>query len=130
MNSNGSISFIEFKKLFKRFWSSVVQVDYDERPAPHDWRCAMAALLVQDFFGGEILQGMVVLPSGEKVSHVWNILEEGVILDMTQDQFEPGSLIPLGKAFSREKILSKDIPNERYKALKFSFEVYYKAEQN
>ena len=43
----------------------------------------MTALVIHDYFGGELLRAVV----GD-ISHYWNQLPDGSIVDMTCDQFD------------------------------------------
>lgn len=52
-------------------------------PANPAWgQCAVTALVVQDYLGGELRRGLV-----GTVSHYWNVLPSGQEVDLTIDQF-------------------------------------------
>lgn len=67
-------------------------VSWGADTAKGEWRedvpslnqCAVTALVVQDYFGGDILR--TSLNDGD--SHYWNLLPIGLQVDLTSDQFE------------------------------------------
>jgi len=75
-------------------------------------QCAVTALIVQDYLGGEILRGTV----GEE-SHYWNRLPTGEELDLTASQFPMGSGRSRGGVESRDYILSFPETERRYRQL-------------
>ncbi len=81
----------ELKKLLKASWSKETSAD------PKNWtlknpswgQCAVTALVVQDFLGGELVRTVV-----EKFgSHYWNKLPNGKEKDFTRQQFPEGTII-------------------------------------
>lgn len=73
------------------------------RDHPSMGHCFMAAMAVQDLFGGEILQGRV---SG--VYHYWNQLDGGLTLDLTADQFgEPPMQLVTGSLRSHDLVFPR-----------------------
>ena len=80
-------------------------------------------MLVNDYFGGEIVWADAVLLSGEKISHYFNLIN-GKVFDLTRSQFPSGTMIPEGiekkKEFSntREFMLSSENTKRRYELLK------------
>lgn len=58
--------------------------------------CAVTALLVQDVYGGVIVNCTVTQPDASTSSHYFNRLPGGAILDFTRSQFPAGSTIPEG----------------------------------
>ena len=92
-----------------------------ENPA---WgQCAVTALIVNDYLGGDIVWSKASLPDGREISHYFNNIE-GVEEDFTRNQFPAGTNIPKGtsktKEYSttREYILSYPITLQRYESLK------------
>lgn len=74
-------------------------------------QCAVTALVVQHFLGGELLRAVV----GD-VSHYWNVLPDGSELDLTRQQFEDYS--PEGEeSRSRGYALSFPDTQRRYERL-------------
>ncbi len=72
-------------------------------------QCAVTALVVQDFFGGTLLRGVVC---GQ--SHYWNRLPDGTELDLTRDQFPDFVLDVAPEERSRSYVLSFADTERRY----------------
>jgi len=75
-------------------------------------QCAITALVVQDFLGGEILRGRIV--GG---THYWNRLPRGQEIDLTAEQFENEPIISDVEPRSREYVLSYPATMARYHRL-------------
>lgn len=74
-------------------------------------QCAVTALVLQDFFGGELLRAEV----GD-VSHYWNELPDGDEIDLTRHQFEV--FVPVGiEKRDRTYVLSYPDTRSRYARL-------------
>jgi len=98
---------------------------------PDDWtednpaygQCAVTALVVQDYMGGELVWANVTLPDGGTESHYLNLID-GKEIDLTKKQFPEGSDIPNGvpktKEFptTKDYVLSYQITQDRYTILK------------
>lgn len=67
--------------------------------------CALAVLIVQDYFGGEIVFASAKLSDGKEVKHYFNKIDNKMI-DLTKSQF------PLGTV-----ITAKDFPGDIRKSL-------------
>lgn len=114
-----------FLKFLQKSWfpetSKTPEKWSEENPAIG--QCAVTALVVQDYFGGEIVWAEVVLLNGEKVSHYFNLID-GEEIDLTRSQFPVGSIIPRGVsktqgfASTREYMLSDPDTVRRYELLK------------
>nr|MBA4404890.1 hypothetical protein [Nanoarchaeum sp.] len=83
---------------------------------PYHGQCAITALVVQDYLGGEIL-------SCSHAHHYWNRLTNGQEVDLTKEQFPAGTQICLDEIKTREYILDspsaiKATTPERYLLLK------------
>lgn len=77
--------------------------------------CAIVALIVQDFFGGELLRASLEnTPFDYAGSHYWNRLPDGSQVDLTIDQFEGQSLDLTGEPRTREYVLSYQETLDRY----------------
>ena len=82
------------------------------------------AILVNEFFGGEILYSHV--SRDKDMTHYWNRLPSGKELDLTREQFPKGTEIPEGvdkkKEFetTRDYVLNPKFPltRKRYGILK------------
>lgn len=106
------------KKALAKSWSRETSADPDrwsgKNPA---WgQCAVTALVVQDYFGGELLR-TAVETNGEKISHYWNKLPNGKEADLTRSQFAEGTAIPEGEPRTREYVLSYPATARRYEIL-------------
>ncbi len=88
---------------------------------PMDWsaenpslgQCAVTALVVQDFFGGELVRGRT-----HSATHYWNLLPDGRELDLTADQFDTVPVFVEASPRSREYVLSFAATRERYQRLR------------
>ncbi|MEV2226647.1 integrase core domain-containing protein [Nocardia vinacea] len=85
-------------------------------------QCAVTACVVQDYLGGEILNTTATLPSGETVSHYFNLVDGGIV-DLTRPQFPDTTRFskpkPKKKGFAstREYCLSYESTRQRYALL-------------
>ncbi len=90
---------------------------------PSFGQCAITALIVNDYFGGDIVWAEAVLPNGQKISHFFNMIK-GKEVDLTRSQFPEGTIVPKGiekkKSFAstREYLMSYKNKNSRYTVLK------------
>ncbi|MDO8667473.1 MAG: hypothetical protein Q7K35_00010 [bacterium] len=115
----------DFKKVLQKAWSR--ETSY----CPDEWtdsnssigQCAVSALVVNDYFGGNIIWTEAVLPNGQIVSHYFNFID-GKEVDLTRSQFPEGTLIPKGIekkkdfASTRDFMLSSDNIKKCYELLK------------
>lgn len=76
-------------------------------------QCAVTALVVQDYFGGELLCARV-----DGISHYWNRLPAGLEVDLTRKQFGSNPHVPTGEVKSREFVLSFPETVDRYLSLR------------
>lgn len=77
-------------------------------PANPAWgQCAVTALVVQDEMGGDIVWARAELPDGRRISHYFNRVS-GRELDLTREQFPPGTLIPAGIPRARDFASTRD----------------------
>lgn len=116
---------VGFEKILQKSWTQ------DTSYYPNEWdstnpsfgQCAVSALVVNDYFGGEIIWTEALLPDGQKISHYFNFIH-GKEVDFTRNQFPECTIIPKGikknKTFqtTREFILSDADTNSRYQLLK------------
>lgn len=80
-------------------------------------QCAVTALVIQDYFGGNILQ----CPTSDGDSHFWNLLPSGEEEDLTKDQFDHTQYYPKREQkeiVDRAKLLSNPDTLNRYLLLK------------
>ena len=75
-------------------------------------QCAVTALIIQDYFGGDLRRGEV-----GSISHYWNVLPSGEELDLTKHQFPDDVEIANVQPRTREYVLSHPETVRRYRAL-------------
>lgn len=79
-------------------------------------QCAVTALVVQDYMGGEMLR----CECDDGDSHYWNRLPDGRVVDLTEAQFEYSGVVPFKHEYvvrTREYVLSFKKTKTRYKTL-------------
>lgn len=78
-------------------------------------QCAATALIINKYLGGEIIRGEIV---GNDISHYWNILPFGEIVDLTKSQFggKKVEFINIEKRNSDDMLKNDDL-RERYELL-------------
>ncbi|MCD6367574.1 MAG: hypothetical protein J7L45_00650 [Candidatus Aenigmarchaeota archaeon] len=91
-------------------------------------QCAVTALVVQDYFGGELLYC-------KHHHHYWNRISTGEEVDFTRDQFPEGTEICLDYIRSRNHLLNgkyskKARTAERYELLKKRVELFFNEQNN
>jgi len=119
------ISENKLKIAFQKSWIKESSSDVEKwtKLNPSYGQCAVTALIVNDYLGGEIVWSDAILPTGEKISHYFNKINE-VEIDFTKEQFPKGTKISKGiaktKEFNstREYILSYSSTKIRYHLLK------------
>lgn len=96
---------------------------------PARGQCVVSSLVVQDYFGGDLLKYSVTGKSIEE-SHYFNQLADGNIVDVTKSQYnfpvsmKPSTVSHIGFASIREKRLSDDDTRRRYRLLKDRVELH------
>lgn len=105
-------------------WSAATSSASDWTESNHaKGQCAVTACVVNDYFGGEILNSIATLPSGKTVSHYFNVID-GQTVDLTYRQFPPGTSFsePAPKTenldSTRAYCLSYEATRRRYEALR------------
>lgn len=88
-------------------------------------QCAITALVVQDYLGGEIM-------FNKQFAHYWNKLPDGEIFDLTKEQFGENVLIESEGVADRDYILlsprAKEFKTpERYELLRSLVKKLYNA---
>jgi hypothetical protein len=104
----------ELGAAFEAVWSRATSADpanwSDANPA---WgQCAVTALIVEDYLGGELRRGDV-----GSISHYWNLLPSGEAVDLTRHQFEGAIEILNVEPRSRDYVLSHADTQRRYREL-------------
>lgn len=118
----------QLEGILKRAWSKDTSYyhAFDENN-PALGQCAVTALLVNDYFGGEIVWCEALQPDGRKISHYFNKMGDDEI-DLTRSQFpeetvfSPGVEKKKDSATTRDYILSYEDTRARYSALKSEVE--------
>ncbi len=106
----------KLKKALEKSWSretSYWSDDWSEEN-PSYGQCAVTALVIQDYFGGELLRGDV----DGYGSHYWNMLSDGSEVDFTKQQFPKSAKITEGKRKNRSQLLRHESLKKRYETLR------------
>lgn len=87
-----AVTLAELEAAIRSSWSretSEVPDEWsEENPA---WgNCAVTALVVRDYLGGELVIAGVVRDGVRVDRHVWNVLPSGLAVDLSRDQFRNG----------------------------------------
>jgi hypothetical protein len=103
----------ELRNLLERAWDGETSASPDWTPAnPSLGQCAITALVVRDWFDGELLR--CPIPGN---SHYWNRLPNGVEVDLTADQFDsPVDRVDI-QTRTPEELLANPSTFERYRRL-------------
>jgi len=104
-------------KAIARAWARQTSADPAGWSAANPaWgQCAVTALIVQDFFGGELFRCEV-----NSISHYWNRLASGKELDLTGHQFGNGFRASRGESRTRAYVMSFPDTAARYRRLSAS----------
>jgi hypothetical protein len=103
------------KMAVEQAWTCATSAD-PSRWAPDNsaWgQCAVTALVVQDYLGGELRRGEV-----GAISHYWNVLGSGKQVDLTRHQFGDDVEITNMEERAREYLLSHVDTARRYSQLR------------
>lgn len=115
----------ELYDLFVTLWSQETSYLPSEWSAacPARGQCVPTALIIHDYFQGEIKAGRVLLVDGKHESHYWNQIGD-IELDLTLLQYSDRAIaidekpIPVGFLSMRDCLLSNEDTKRRYKFLK------------
>lgn len=119
------MNFIELFKTLRSSWDARSAYSSNDWTAenPARGQCAVSSLIVQDYFGGEIMRYQATHPSGKTEKHYANLIE-GTLVDTTRSQFPPSTKLEesppdLGQFKTmRERMLSDPDTARRYEYLK------------
>jgi hypothetical protein len=97
-----------------RCWSRETSADPDRWSVANPaWgQCAVTALIIQDFLGGDLVRCEVA-----HNSHYWNVLPSGEEIDLTGQQFRDNFIPSTGESRSRRHVLGFPETRRRYEAL-------------
>ena len=106
-------------------WEHEPESGYWSKENPARGQCVPSSLVVQDYYGGDIVR-VRVTGDGIDETHYFNVLEDGTILDTTGSQYRvPVALTPAPidlKKYSandvRERLLNDEGTRIRYATLK------------
>ena len=69
---------------------------------PSRGQCGTTALVLHDFFGGDLMFADVLYTDGTKQGHhYWNVLPDGTEVDLTRDQFHADEVVQPGRLVVR-----------------------------
>ena len=113
------------KKAIQTSWNKETSSDPEkwscDNPA---WgQCAVTALIVNDYLGGDIVWAEAKITDGRGISHYFNYANRKEI-DLTRIQFPERTIIPAGVdkrkefASTRKYVLSFPATQQRYRILK------------
>jgi hypothetical protein len=113
--SGHSFTEAELTKAITESWSRETSDD------PLGWsysnpargQCAVTALIVQDFFGGDLLRANINL-----TPHYWNLLPNRCELDLTKGQFKEIAISGAPIKSTRQSVLSFSTTRLNYKRLR------------
>jgi len=80
---------------------------------PARGQCAVTSLIVQDFFGGDLLCAHINL-----TPHYWNLLANRLELDLTKGQFKEVAISGAPSEATRQFVLSNSTTRRNYKRLR------------
>ena len=106
-------SLADLTAALRSSWSAATSVSPERWTAstPSLGQCAVTALVLQDYLGGELHRGIV----GE-TSHYWLQTGSGDIIDLTLEQFSNPTVVPTGVR-DRDYVLSSESTSARYRTL-------------
>jgi hypothetical protein len=112
--ANERVTLKELEIAFAAVWSRGTSADpeswSDHNPA--SGQCAVTALVIQDYLGGELRRG-----EAGAISHYWNLLPSGEEVDLTRHQFDEGIEITNIVPRTRNYLLSHAETATRYNEL-------------
>ena len=114
----------ELKQAIEASWGSDTCFDASEWTSgnPARGHCVVTSLVVQYFFGGDLLKVVTVF-NGHDESHYYNLLPDGSTLDWTRQQYPadqpltPSVVNLRGFANARDKMLHEEHTRQRYELL-------------
>lgn len=115
-----SLELSRLKDLLAASWSAKTGYYPQLQDKPSTGQCAVSALLIQDFLGGELIKCTAV-SKHSKETHFFNRLLDGWEVDLTSSQFPKGTRYENKIVADRNEILSYASTVKRYNKLKDAF---------
>ena len=118
----------DFTKALQESWSATTSYESDENwwlENPARGQCVVSSLVVQDYFGGDIVR-YAVTGDGVDETHYFNVLDGGTVLDTTRSQYKDKKVNMIEKPIDlaknnfssvRERCLADKETNYRYTLL-------------
>ena len=118
----------DFTKALQESWSATTSYESDENWSaenPARGQCVVSSLVVQDYFGGDIVR-YAVTGDGVDETHYFNVLDDGTVLDTTRSQYKDKKVNMIEKPIDlaknnfssvRERCLADKETNYRYTLL-------------
>ena len=122
-------SLVDFIKVLQKSWSATTSYESDENWSPENparGQCVVSSLVVQDYFGGDIVR-YAVTGEGIDETHYFNVLDDGTLIDTTRSQYKDKKISMVEKPIDleknnfssvRERCLADKEANYRYGILK------------
>jgi len=99
-------------EAIRQSWGDDTSIDPDwAGSCPSRGQCAVTALVVQDYLGGDLLRATV-----DGTSHYWNRLTNGETVDLSREQFDSFEPVNIEQR-AREYVLSFPETAKRYRKL-------------
>jgi len=115
---------VNYKKLKQALLDNFSKETYQGKKRwfknnPAYGHCAVASLIVQDYFGGEIVSVWANMPDGGQIKHFNNLIN-GITIDTTITQFPRGTKFTIREFVGdvRQKLLKYKDTQEKYLILK------------
>jgi len=115
LNSEPPVAEADLRRAIEGSWSRETSDDPTEwsRANPARGQCAVTALIVQDFLGGDLLCATINL-----TSHYWNLLPNRRELDLTKEQFKEIVMAGNPRISTRQRVLSFSETRRHYRRLR------------
>ena len=118
----------DLEEIFKKTWCRETSYNCNKwsQENPALGQCGVSALIVQDFFGGDLLYTDKCWDKYGWIfcAHCWNRLPNGQWIDLTRCQFNEGVKIGAPKTGKREVFLQDKEVKERYVLLRSLVDKY------
>lgn len=110
----------DLRRRIRRAWSQETSNDPASwTPQNPAWgQCAVTALIVQDYCGGNLLRCDAHLPGGRTIGHYFNMRADGSLLDLTKRQFPKGTKFSPALLRTRKHVLAYPDTKLRYEKLR------------